>query len=63
MTVKPIEKNVPELELEPEVDKTDIFAKKVGSIFISFFFSSYEFIRSKIFKEFSKETLIDKASA
>lgn len=35
MTVKPIEKNVPELELEPEVDKTDIFAKKVGSILVN----------------------------
>lgn len=35
MAAKPIEKNVPELELEPEVDKTDIFAKKVGSILIS----------------------------
>ncbi len=33
MTVKPIEKNVPELELEPEVDKTDIFAKKSRKYF------------------------------
>lgn len=32
MMVKPQEENVPELELEPEVDKTDIFAKKVGNI-------------------------------
>src|SRR5690606_35760808 len=27
--------NIPELELEPEVDKTDIFAKKVGNILLN----------------------------
>lgn len=35
MTAKPIEENIPELELEPEVDKTDIFAKKVGNILLN----------------------------
>lgn len=35
ITAKPNEESIPELELEPEIDKTDIFAKIVGKILLN----------------------------